>query len=200
MPVNDDFEGAGLLDDHLTLHQSSTVHATREEGEPWHAGQPRGRSLWFPFRPSNPRNVIVTTALSHFDTLLAVYTGDSLSSLVEIASNDDQGEGTWSEVRFQPVPGQLYWIAVDGRNGESGSLFLQIRQSAAVIRDVTREGESLRFTLYSGNELYTIETSTNLVDWEAWMVIDNDEGDVSVELSADQRRATVVLSRVGASG
>ena len=172
VPDNDDFGQAGLLEDYLTLHRSSTMHATREDGEPWHAGEPGGRSLWFPYRPSDPRSVIVTTALSDFDTLLAVYTGDSLGMLAEVASNDDRGAETWSEVSFRPVADQLYWIAVDGKNGEAGSLVLNISRTAAVIGDVARENGALHFTLYSRNELYTIETSTNLVDWEDWMEID----------------------------
>jgi hypothetical protein len=175
VPDNDDFAGAGLLHDGPITHQSSTVHATREAGEPVHAGQPGGRSLWFPLRVSDPRAVIITTTLSEFDTLLAVYTGETLGALVEVASNDDQNGETWSEVTFQPVPGRMYWIAVDGKNGDSGSLFLAVRQVAAQFLEARRSKDVLHFTLYGNFDEFTIETSSNLIHWDPWMVFSGDE-------------------------
>ena len=62
--------------------------------------------------------ITVDTCDSDFDTLLAVYTGDSLDSLTEVASNDESIIcGSESLVRFQSTAGTRYLIAVDGFPG-----------------------------------------------------------------------------------
>src|SRR5206468_4918739 len=70
---------------------------------------------------------------STFDTLLAVYTGTSLTNLVEVASSDDEesndpGASTnrffASVVHFNAAAGTEYQIALDGFNGAGGSYLL----------------------------------------------------------------------------
>ena len=65
--------------------------ATIEAGEPNHAGQTGGHSVWFSWTPSSDHIATLSTKRSDFDTLLAVYTGDSVDQLTPVASNDDPG-------------------------------------------------------------------------------------------------------------
>src|SRR5262249_30122891 len=61
-----------------------------------------------------------------FDTLLGVYTGSAVNSLTAVASNDDFGSGTTSQVTFAATAGTTYYIAVDGKNGVTGNVSLHV--------------------------------------------------------------------------
>lgn len=59
---------------------------------------------------------------SGIDTLLAVYVGDSVNSLREVARNDNMSSSNpQSRVNFSAVTGTQYHIAIDGRNGAIGN-------------------------------------------------------------------------------
>jgi len=68
--------------------QTSNTDATIESGEPNHAGKPGGKSVWYAWKPDRSGIATFQTTGSTFDTLLAVYTGSSLSNLAPIASNE----------------------------------------------------------------------------------------------------------------
>src|SRR4029434_3688124 len=65
-----------------------------------------------------------TTRGSAFDTVLAVYNGQTFSQLGEIASADDGAEFFTSFVRFNAQAGQRYEIAIDGVYGNQGEILL----------------------------------------------------------------------------
>jgi hypothetical protein len=87
-PPNDYFTNRISLSGSVVVTQSN-LGATNEIGEPLHAGQIGGRSLWWSWTASRNTSVTISTLGSDFDTLLGVYTGQTLASLVEVASNDD---------------------------------------------------------------------------------------------------------------
>jgi hypothetical protein len=67
---------------------------------------------------------------SSFDTLLAIYSGNSVAALTTVASNNDLDNVTkQSRVSFTPVAGTTYYIAVDGFGGASGNFVLSWSQS-----------------------------------------------------------------------
>jgi hypothetical protein len=105
----------------------STAGATREGGEPRHAGDKGGRSVWFTWIAPATGTVTIDTFGSGFDTLLAVYRGDVVSSLTGVTSNNDWG-GRQSRVSFSAAAGVVYQIAVDGRRGAYGSYALNWSQ------------------------------------------------------------------------
>jgi hypothetical protein len=94
--------------------------ATREPGEPLHAGKSGEHSVWYTWTP--PANGIATlrTVGSTFDTLLAVYLGEVLTNLEVLAADEDRGGYFTSEVRFNAVGGLPYQIAVDGLGNNAG--------------------------------------------------------------------------------
>ncbi|HEX6131420.1 MAG TPA: Ig-like domain-containing protein [Actinomycetota bacterium] len=105
----------------------STLGATKEAGEPDHAGNPGGHSIWFEFFPSyGGTDMTFETDGSSFDTLLAVYVRHwSTGALTLVASNDDSGApGGASRLTF-PAAYQSYVIVVDGKDGASGSVALR---------------------------------------------------------------------------
>ena len=100
----------------------SNVRATKEPGEPYHADNPGGKSIWWWWTAAESGYVTVSTAGSvstngfELDTVLGIYTGSAVNALTTVASNDDDpGSDTLtSRVVFRVTAGQTYRIAVDG--------------------------------------------------------------------------------------
>ncbi len=91
--------------------------ATKQPNEPNHASSTGGHSVWFKWRAPADGTIEVDTAGSDFDTLLAVYTGDTIGKLDEVASNDDDPGGGVFTSRVEDVAVDKdvwYRIAVDG--------------------------------------------------------------------------------------
>jgi uncharacterized repeat protein (TIGR01451 family) len=124
LPASDNFANRLPMLNLLNLVSYSNVGATSEPGEPLHAGVPGGHSVWFTYTPLLSGVVTFSTAGSSFDTLLAVYTGNNLTNLTTVASDDDSGGYYTSLVTFNAVAGTQYSIAVDGAYGAEGNIIL----------------------------------------------------------------------------
>jgi len=101
-----------------------TTNATKEFNEPDHAGNSGGKSVWWSFTPSVDGLLDLTTTNSTFDTLLAVYTGDSVTTTTVRAFNDDSGANSFSALSVAVRANTTYHIAVDGFDGASGVAYL----------------------------------------------------------------------------
>jgi len=124
-PANDDFANAVALAPGGGSVTADNSEATKEAGEPDHAGDQGGKSVWYTWTPGFAGTASIDTNGSSFDTLLAVYTGTSVSGLTTIASNDDvDHSGSVSRVCFNVTAATTYAIAVDGYAGDSGSISL----------------------------------------------------------------------------
>lgn len=124
-PANDDFVDATPLV--ASPVAGSNKLASKEPGEPDHAADPGGGSVWYSLTPSFTGTAFVSTAGSFtFDTLLGVYTGSSVSSLTTLAGNDDATEhDVTSKACFSAVAGTPYHVAVDGVEANSALGFAQ---------------------------------------------------------------------------
>lgn len=127
-PANNDFADRISVSGASVSAAGNNTLADKEAGEPNHA-QSGGASVWWSWTaPSNGR-VTIGTSGSNFDTLLGVYTGSAVSSLSTVATNDDRRRNVvQSEVRFRADAGVTYQIAVDGFNGATGDITLNINQ------------------------------------------------------------------------
>jgi alpha-tubulin suppressor-like RCC1 family protein/subtilisin family serine protease len=125
-PANDNFANSIELTGSTQTTAGNNALATKETGEPNHAGNSGGRSVWWHWTAPSAGTVTVTTDNSLFDTTLGIYVGTSVSTLTAIASDNDSGEGSRSQVSFTATAGTTYRIAVDGWNGASGSLSLAL--------------------------------------------------------------------------
>ena len=125
-PANNNFLNAQTLSGSSGTVTGSNLNATKEFGEPNHAGNVGGLSVWYRWQAPSSGLATITTAGSNFDTLLGVYTGSAVSGLVTIASNDDQNFPITlsSRVQFNAVAGTIYRIAVDGYAGARGNITL----------------------------------------------------------------------------
>ena len=127
-PANDNFASAQLLPGSSGTVSSSNVGATKETGEPSHASNAGGASVWFKWTATAAGTATFNTIGSSFDTLLAVYVGSKVSALKAVAngSNDDISDSeTTSQVSISVASGVTYFIAVDGYEGATGKITLR---------------------------------------------------------------------------
>jgi cyclophilin family peptidyl-prolyl cis-trans isomerase len=124
---NDSFSSPTNLTGSSATATGYNSGGSRESGEPNHAGQSGGASLWYTWTAPATGTAVVDTHGSDFDTVLAVYVGDALRSLRLVAANDNADGRETSKVQFAAVNGTTYRIAVDGRNGETGQVQLSIK-------------------------------------------------------------------------
>jgi Ca2+-binding RTX toxin-like protein len=118
-PTNDDFANAQVITGATGSVSGSNVGATKELGEPDHAGNAGGHSIWYTWTAPADGKVAFTTAGSGFDTLLAVYTGAAVGALTLVAANDDDpSAGGSSTISFAVSNGVTYMIALDGFSGK----------------------------------------------------------------------------------
>jgi M6 family metalloprotease-like protein len=127
--TNDNFAGALPLASSEGTLLSSNAAATRETGEPAHAGNGPHKSIWFYFTAPRAGSFDINTSGSSFDTLLAVYTGTAVNALTHVASNDDvsSSDRTSRLTDVSLTAGVTYRIAVDGYGGASGTVQLSWR-------------------------------------------------------------------------
>jgi uncharacterized delta-60 repeat protein len=144
-PPNDAFAAAETISGANSPPNSPTrgynTAASAENGEPAHAaGQPAQRSVWYSW--AAPANGLwsFSTSGSSFDTVMAIYrcpaTGAcTLANMVQVGSNDDTTAfDTTSKVNFRADQGRTYMIAVDGKNGATGTIELSWRQYRRLFR------------------------------------------------------------------
>ncbi len=128
-PANDNFANAQIISGCSGSVSGTNVGATKESGEPSHSpdGDAGGGSVWYQWQAPSAGSVTITTEGSaNDDTVLAVYTGNSVNALTAIVKNDDVDLGTirTSSVTFNATSGTVYKIAVDGWNDERGAILL----------------------------------------------------------------------------
>ncbi len=136
-PPNDNFASATVIPYAPTSQVNGTnVNATAQTGEPAHAGNRAVKSIWYSWTPTVSGTFQVKThtdagPTSNFNTVVAVYKQGPTSQfnqLVLIASNDDFNGRIQSKALLNVIAGKRYWIAIDGKNGASGTTVLQIKK------------------------------------------------------------------------
>jgi hypothetical protein len=154
--ANDNFSTPTVLSNPPLSVSENNACASKESGEPNHAGNSGGHSVWFNWTPNSNQLATITTRRSDFDTLLGVYTGSSVGNLTVVASNDDVSSAIHqSAVSFQAQAGITYHIAVDGYNGAVGTVVLNLNPQA---NDDFAAGFSIT-GLTGGTSGYTIGAS-----------------------------------------
>ncbi|HON07340.1 MAG TPA: PPC domain-containing protein [Verrucomicrobiota bacterium] len=170
-PDNDNFANRILVSGDLINIVGSNQNATKEMGEPSHAGDEGGSSVWWSWRPPFTGFVTISTFGSDFDTTLAVYTGTSVTNLIPIVSNNDIdpiGAEFTSAVTFYASSNITYQIAVDGFQSSTGRIQLKIvlTTPSRILSSVINQNNSF---VFSANGLvghyYEIQVSDDLLLW-----------------------------------
>ena len=129
--VNNGFGQSRLLEGASDDEEGTTYGATRQDPvEPDHYtnapddGWIGDHSAWYRWRALGSGPVTIDTCDAAIDSILAVYTGSSLSALTRVTDNNNHAdcqasEPPWgSKVTFDAVAGETYRIAV----GDAGGL------------------------------------------------------------------------------
>lgn len=111
-PANDNFVDAAVLEGSSGAIVVDNTLATREAGEPDHAGAFGMASLWWRWTPSENQNVSFDSMGSDFETVQAIYTGNTLTDLTPIAGGYVNGTFSDGRVSFAAQAGTTYFIAV----------------------------------------------------------------------------------------
>lgn len=120
-PANNQFSCATTIGARPYTTTQSTNGATLESGEPRPCGS-IGDTVWFKWTPTASGTFTVDTRGSNYDTVLAIYTGSSVTGLTNLNCNDDIGGGDYdSSITRSFTAGVTYRIQVGGYNGASGS-------------------------------------------------------------------------------
>lgn len=125
-PANDSLASATTLSGSSGSCIGVSRSATKQTGEPGHAGKAGGASVWFKWTAPSSGWFGFSTADSSFDTLMGVYTGTTVGGLTTIASNDDISKAVLqSQAGFYANSGSTYLIAIDGFAGAAGAYQLK---------------------------------------------------------------------------
>jgi autotransporter-associated beta strand protein len=136
-PSNDNFANRiTLTGAHLNNVAGSNVAATAEPGEPLHADALGLKSVWWTWTAPSSGGLTLTSSGTSIrggplDTVLAIYTGDSVSALTSVAGNDEDDFGYESTVTCNVTSNVTYQIAVDGFEGDEGQIRLRLDLAAA---------------------------------------------------------------------
>lgn len=127
-PANDNFASATPFTG--SVQTANTTTATAEPGEPSHSPGSGGgaaiHSVWWKYTPQFTGIYTIDTSGSNFDTVLALYTGNTLPTLTRVAFNDDDGNASTSLLKVFLQKGVTYRIAVDGFTGTVGNVTLHL--------------------------------------------------------------------------
>lgn len=128
---SDSFANRQTAEGELIVLEGDNSAATREPGEPWHAGKPGGHSLWISWVAPSNGLLSLSTDGSSFDTLVSVYRlkpgrDNPLKRLEAIGDDDDDGLQTSASLKVGVREGQRYEIAVDGFAGAVGHIKLEM--------------------------------------------------------------------------
>lgn len=193
-PVNNHFADSHLVrftpyDSHATrVLRGNNLRATRQAGEPAHAGIPARSSVWWTVLAPRSGHVTVTSS-STFQEVIGVYTGPAPGRLRRVESargvpsgagaGSPQGgpESVYAGLGFRVQRGVRYHLAVDSRvPGRTGGirLLLDYDQAPLDVRPVrarTAPGEHpllrIRIRNTSGNDrlrVYDLVEGTNALD------------------------------------
>jgi hypothetical protein len=180
-PPNDDFTNRVFLSGAAVTTNASNVGATREAGEPLHAGKTGDTSVWWSWTAPTSASVRIKTAESSFDTLLAIYSGSSVSNLIKIASNDDADAVSGiltSTVTLSATAGEVFQIVVDGFDGASGQIALQIDNVTTRLSAPFRWSDgTFQFTLNGvADGTYELDATTDFIEWSNLATLVNTNG------------------------
>ncbi len=128
-----------------------------------------GHSVWYCWTaPANGLEVFDTIG-SDFDTVLAAYTGDTVSNLTSVAADDDSGGDRTSRLSFNAIAGTTYHIAVDGYtttnvSSAGGNIVLHWQPPCRILMSANSNPAQLKVS--GGFGWYIIQYSTDLRQWQ----------------------------------
>ena len=124
-PENDDLADAAQIVGVSGRTTGTNMGAGIEDGEPLNLDDYESTAtVWWRWTAPASGPFMFTTQSSNFDTVMGVYTGTTVDSLVTVAEDDDDGRDSTSTVVFDAVVGTTYYICVGGYAEHGGDIVL----------------------------------------------------------------------------
>lgn len=154
-PSNDDFAAALLGDGDRLEGSGNNFGATKESGEPDHAGDPGGASVWFGWGAPRSQTVYVRICTEGWEARLGVYRGESLPALRTVAATRIVSAfGSCGELQFRAISSVTYRLAIDGSTAggppEQGNFEIIVSATPLELpaNDAFTNATAVRSTLY----------------------------------------------------
>jgi hypothetical protein len=136
LPSNDNFSSRIPISGTSAHVTGNTSGATREPGEPNHAGYPGGHSIWWSWTAPTAGRLTLDAFGSSVTTVAAVYVGDIVSTLTNLGG----GNATFSKLDYDCDGGVTYQIALDHWYSDSfGAVNLNLLFSSVRLISPTNE-------------------------------------------------------------
>lgn len=130
IPPNDYFTNRTIITANPATVFGNNFFATEEPGEPNHANNPGGKSLWWTWTAPSNGVLQLNTVGSTFVALLAAYEGSSVTNLTRLAANNGANGDGFARLSFSVLAQTEVQIAVDGFNNggitNAGSVVLNL--------------------------------------------------------------------------
>ena len=127
-----------------TSQPVSTDKATRETGEPEHAGNEGGGSVWWAFTAPYDGLLSVGTVNTRIDTVMGAYVGTRVNRLGLVTSNDDdlalaelEDNPGYSRITQALKKGMTLMVAADGFGDMRGELAIVSNFEATTVHELS---------------------------------------------------------------
>lgn len=192
-PPNDNFDNATKLTGSFPIKGKGALtdgldrfRATKEEGEPNHAGQEGHGSVWFTWTPNNSDHVRINLRSKKIEMklILAVYIGQSANDLALVHRYEGFAFPAFSRivnepftdsayVEFDAIAGKTYHIAVDTENEVYDRFNFQIQKYPNLFKpsiEVMKPGSRWEYLLATNKEGEPVDPKKLDVDfYHTWM-------------------------------
>ncbi|MEO6002116.1 MAG: PQQ-binding-like beta-propeller repeat protein [Opitutus sp.] len=124
VPANDDFANAKLLTGESFIESSTLLNASRESAEKNPTNTAAGHSVWFRWVAPKSGSFILSPFATSINTIVAVYTGTTLSGATLVTSNDNPPANPSNSdalVTFSAAANATYYFSVDHNNSADAS-------------------------------------------------------------------------------
>ena len=158
---------------------------------PASSSQVLDNSIWFTFKGTSSGTISVETG--GFDTQIAVYEADSYSDILSnnytlLAANDNSITSASSFIEnFQVTFGKTYWLQVDGNDGDSGELSINILSNSIEVYPNPSDGvfNLTISTIDEGNVEIEVYTISGQRIYHNYRNFDYDSNTVTMDLSGN---------------
>lgn len=189
----DDFENKGVLAGDNGLIRSNNTGATRQANEP-----NAGSSVWATLAPTVSGLLRLDTQGSAFDTILAVYTGDSLDNLQHLERDRNSGGFLTSQLEVSVTGGQLYQIALYGNgNAQGGFVFNWSLESTPVPKPRITTNPTGVTVQEGGAAFFTVQVAPPPVGFQPTYQWTKDSVDLNNERSSTLSLADLQIADAG---
>jgi hypothetical protein len=134
-PANDNFANSQALPGATGMINAANGSATLETSEPQN-GFSATNSVWFRWTAVTNGPVTFSTGGSSFDTILCIYTGNTVDALTPVACDDNGETNNASRIGFVATQGVIYRISVRGANNARGAIQLTWSQPNGIGLDM----------------------------------------------------------------